>query len=138
MADALVVLQLDTRFPRVPGDIACPETYSLPMRIEIVPKASGLWYSTGFRLIMRVRGFQQLGLSGSEQSSRFCPSSPSQEAQVADVVSADPEALDITGFVSAVAAADAKVRGPTSHINTRILLLGSKGTFKGDSKKPCL
>ena len=47
MAPALVVLQLDTRFPRVPGDIACPETYLLPMHTEIIPKAQVAKVATG-------------------------------------------------------------------------------------------
>ena len=58
---ALVVLQLDTHFPRVPGDIACKETYCRPVRIRRINKA-----------------------------------------QVANVVNADPDSLDISGFKSAL------------------------------------
>jgi len=60
-AMALVVLQLDTRFPRIPGDIACEDTYRRPVGIRIIDKA-----------------------------------------RVANVVNADPDALDITGFTSAI------------------------------------
>ncbi|CAK8994846.1 unnamed protein product [Durusdinium trenchii] len=68
MANALVVLQLDTQFPRIPGDIACKETYLLPIHIEVIDRA-----------------------------------------HVADVVSLDPEALDISRFASALAKADAEI-----------------------------
>ena len=68
MADALVVLQLDTRFPRIPGDIACKDTYSFPIRIQVIDRAV-----------------------------------------VADVVSLEPEALDISGFAFALASADSKI-----------------------------
>lgn len=36
---ALTVLQLDTRFPRIPGDVACPDTYAVPIEVLLVPKA---------------------------------------------------------------------------------------------------
>ncbi|CAE7703256.1 ALMA1 [Symbiodinium pilosum] len=68
MAAALAILQLDTRFPRIPGDIACRETYALPTRIEVIDRA-----------------------------------------QVVNVVSVDPEALDLSGFASALAKADVDI-----------------------------
>lgn len=41
MASAsLAVLQLDTWFPRLPGDIACPDSYSRPVRLQTIPRAS--------------------------------------------------------------------------------------------------
>lgn len=36
----LTVLQLDTTFPRHPGDVASPETYQVPITVERIPKAS--------------------------------------------------------------------------------------------------
>ena len=36
---ALAVLQLDTRFPRLPGDIASPDTYLLPVRLQTIAGA---------------------------------------------------------------------------------------------------
>jgi len=36
---ALSILQLDTHFPRIPGDVACPETYRAPVQIIRVPGA---------------------------------------------------------------------------------------------------
>ena len=36
----LTVLQLDTNFPRFPGDVASPETYQMPISVEKIPKAS--------------------------------------------------------------------------------------------------
>eukprot|EP00435_Cladocopium_sp_Y103_P041304 s673_g11.t1 len=59
---SLVILQLDTHFPRIPGDIACKDTYHRPVGIQIIDKA-----------------------------------------QVASVVNADPNGLDISGFTSALA-----------------------------------
>lgn len=38
--ESLVILQLDTRFPRVPGDIACRETYLRPVALRVVPRAA--------------------------------------------------------------------------------------------------
>ena len=40
MKESLVILQLDTRFPRLPGDIACPETYLHPVALRVVPRAT--------------------------------------------------------------------------------------------------
>lgn len=40
MTPALTVLQLDTRFPRVPGDVACPDTYLNDVEILRIPAAS--------------------------------------------------------------------------------------------------
>lgn len=37
---ALTVLQLDTAFPRVPGDVACAHTYLDPVEILHVPRAT--------------------------------------------------------------------------------------------------
>ncbi|MEM7438920.1 MAG: hypothetical protein AAF393_04920 [Pseudomonadota bacterium] len=37
---ALSVLQLDTRFPRVPGDVACAQTFVEPPEIIEVPRAT--------------------------------------------------------------------------------------------------
>lgn len=36
----VTVLQLDTRFPRVPGDVGCPETYTEPPQILTIPGAT--------------------------------------------------------------------------------------------------
>lgn len=35
----LGILRLDTRFPRIPGDIANPSSYSFPVTIKVVPNA---------------------------------------------------------------------------------------------------
>jgi hypothetical protein len=35
----LGILRLDTRFPRIPGDIANPASYSFPVTIKVVPNA---------------------------------------------------------------------------------------------------
>lgn len=35
----LGILQLDTRFPRIPGDVANPASYSFPVKIKVVPGA---------------------------------------------------------------------------------------------------
>lgn len=59
---SLVILQLDTHFPRIPGDIACRDTYHRPVGIQIIDRA-----------------------------------------QVASVVNADPNGLDISGFAAALA-----------------------------------
>ena len=40
MRPAVTVLQLDTQFPRIPGDVACPETYLDKIEIIRIPKAS--------------------------------------------------------------------------------------------------
>lgn len=40
MRPALSVLQLDTHFPRVPGDVACPQTYTAQIEVLRVPNAS--------------------------------------------------------------------------------------------------
>lgn len=40
MRPGLTVLQLDTRFPRIPGDVACPETYLEPVEVIRIPAAS--------------------------------------------------------------------------------------------------
>ena len=40
MPPALTILQLDTDFPRVPGDVACPETYTCEVEIIRVPRAT--------------------------------------------------------------------------------------------------
>jgi hypothetical protein len=40
LAQALGVLMLDTRFPRVPGDIGNPATFAFPVRYKVVPGAS--------------------------------------------------------------------------------------------------
>lgn len=37
---AVTVLQLDTQFPRVAGDVACPDTYRGPVEILRIPNAS--------------------------------------------------------------------------------------------------
>ena len=58
---ALTVLQLDTAFPRIPGDVAAPETYLKPITIIPIPHVG-----------------------------------------VADVVTATPNATDISGFEHAV------------------------------------
>lgn len=36
----LGIMQLDTRFPRIPGDIGNPESYDFPVEIRIIPGAS--------------------------------------------------------------------------------------------------
>ncbi len=36
---SLTVLQLDTTFPRIPGDVASPETYLKPIAVVPIPKA---------------------------------------------------------------------------------------------------
>lgn len=36
----LGIMQLDTRFPRIPGDIGNPESYDFPVRIKVIPGAS--------------------------------------------------------------------------------------------------
>ena len=59
---SLVILQLDTHFPRIPGDIACKDTYQRPVGIQTIDRA-----------------------------------------QVASVVNADPNGLDISGFTAALA-----------------------------------
>lgn len=38
-AAGLAVLKLDTRFPRLPGDIASPDSYARPVRIETIADA---------------------------------------------------------------------------------------------------
>lgn len=63
-APALSILQLDTRFPRIPGDVASPESYTAPVDLLRVPRAS-----------------------------------------VAEVVRADPMALEIAPFETALAKA---------------------------------
>jgi len=40
MRPALTILQLDTHFPRVPGDVACAETYQEEIEIIRIPAAS--------------------------------------------------------------------------------------------------
>lgn len=40
MTHALTVLQLDTDFPRIPGDVGCPETYLQPVEIIRIDKAT--------------------------------------------------------------------------------------------------
>jgi hypothetical protein len=40
MHPAVSILQLDTDFPRVPGDVGCPQTYCEPVEIIRVPKAT--------------------------------------------------------------------------------------------------
>lgn len=40
MRPALTVLQLDTHFPRIPGDVACPESYVDAVEIIRIPAAS--------------------------------------------------------------------------------------------------
>lgn len=40
MRPAVTVLQLDTHFPRVPGDVGCPETYLNEVEILRVPQAT--------------------------------------------------------------------------------------------------
>ena len=37
---AVTVLQLDTHFPRIPGDVACPDTYCDPIEIIRIPRAT--------------------------------------------------------------------------------------------------
>ena len=37
---SLAILQLDTRFPRLPGDIACRDSYAQPVRLQTIDKAS--------------------------------------------------------------------------------------------------
>lgn len=39
-APAVGILMLDTRFPRIPGDIGNPSTFAFPVRYRIVPAAS--------------------------------------------------------------------------------------------------
>ena len=36
----LTILQLDTRFPRIPGDVASPDTYLQPVQVNKIPQAS--------------------------------------------------------------------------------------------------
>jgi len=40
MTPALTVLQLDTQFPRIPGDVGCAGTYQQPVEVLRIPKAS--------------------------------------------------------------------------------------------------
>ena len=40
MAPSVTILQLDTNFPRVPGDVACPHTYCGEVQIIRIPRAS--------------------------------------------------------------------------------------------------
>ena len=40
MAPVLGVIKLDTRFPRLPGDIGNPETFDFPVLYQTVPGAS--------------------------------------------------------------------------------------------------
>lgn len=40
MRPRLTVLQLDTHFPRIPGDVACPETYLGAVEVIRIPAAS--------------------------------------------------------------------------------------------------
>ncbi|MFT5067152.1 MAG: hypothetical protein ACI9TA_002779, partial [Reinekea sp.] len=40
MAPTVTVLQLDTNFPRVPGDVGCAETYCGDIEILRVPNAT--------------------------------------------------------------------------------------------------
>ncbi|SFI33756.1 hypothetical protein [Jannaschia pohangensis] len=40
MRPAITVLQLDTGFPRIPGDVACPDTYLGAAELLIVPGAT--------------------------------------------------------------------------------------------------
>lgn len=40
MSPSITVLQLDTDFPRVPGDVACPETYKVEIEIIRIRDAS--------------------------------------------------------------------------------------------------
>lgn len=40
MRPAVSVLQLDTRFPRIPGDVGCPATYRDDVEIITVPQAT--------------------------------------------------------------------------------------------------
>lgn len=39
-AASLAILKLDTRFPRLPGDIACADSYIRPVRIQTIADAS--------------------------------------------------------------------------------------------------
>lgn len=36
----LAILQLDTRFPRLPGDVACKDSYARPVRVQTIARAS--------------------------------------------------------------------------------------------------
>ena len=37
---ALTILQLDTRFPRIAGDVGCPQTYAQPVEITRIARAT--------------------------------------------------------------------------------------------------
>lgn len=40
MRPGVSILQLDTHFPRIPGDVACPESYATEVEIIRIPQAS--------------------------------------------------------------------------------------------------
>lgn len=40
MPPAVTVLQLDTHFPRIAGDVGCAQSYALPMEVIRVPSAT--------------------------------------------------------------------------------------------------
>jgi Asp/Glu/hydantoin racemase len=39
-APAVGIIMLDTRFPRIPGDIGCPDSFAFPVRYRAVPGAT--------------------------------------------------------------------------------------------------
>ena len=39
-AASLAILKLDTRFPRLPGDIACKDSFARPVRLQTIAEAS--------------------------------------------------------------------------------------------------
>ncbi len=42
LPETLGVIMLDTRFPRVPGDIGNPQSFDIPVRYEVVKQATVL------------------------------------------------------------------------------------------------
>ena len=59
MRPAVSVLQLDTRFPRVPGDVACPETYTAEIEIIRIPQASVGEVVTGRPDLVTIAPFEE-------------------------------------------------------------------------------
>ena len=39
-AASLAILKLETRFPRLPGDIACKDSFARPVRLQTIAEAS--------------------------------------------------------------------------------------------------
>jgi len=58
MTPALSVLQLDTRFPRIPGDVASPGTYAAPVEFLRIPAASVGEIVTGHPEKIDIRPFE--------------------------------------------------------------------------------